>query len=211
MKFLMIISFIFLLACKEDKKTHSNTLTVDLEYEMRSRNSLIKSMRKTKDWDNRIQEYKRKLKEDIKSRNLNHNIDSLKFVFLKYLDRGAKCDKENKTVMLGANFKESSFIHEIGHCLNTLNYSHYFSYTEDNKKYIMSYSFDDRLLKINRKKILDIFFNKDLHRQLDSSEGDISHKRMILERDFDIRTKDMNEVELSKTYNHKIGLDKFNK
>jgi hypothetical protein len=205
----LLIIILFLISCqqKEEFNKNSTHLTIDLELEQYKRPSPQEKQAKKERWKKRVNAYKNKLKEDIKSRGLSHNIDSLNFEVLKYLDQGARCDKEKKTILLGLDFKESSFIHEIGHCLDSLNYSHFFSYNQNNKEYIMSYSFDQNLLKNNRKKVLDLFFNKSIHDKLNTKKGDMSHKRMILERDFNIRTKNLSNNELTKLYNFKNRID----
>ena len=207
MKFILLI-FIFISCSKEQAKLNNNNLlTIDFEIENYTRLSLKERKAKKEKWKQRIEIYKKRLEEDIKSRNLTHNLNSLKFEVLKHIDQGAKCDYEKQTIKLGIDFTESNFIHEIGHCLNTLNYSHYFSYDKDNTEYIMSYAFNDKYLKSNRKRIMDIFFNTKSHHKLDSKLGHISHKRMILERDFHIKTKELSFNEINKLYYNKIGLE----
>ena len=209
MKYLLTILIIALtLSCKQEvSNSHSTRLTVELEkMEISPRESLFPSEKKLEEWGSRILKYRVHLQKEIKTRGLSHNLNKLTFDLFKYMDNAAKCDHENQIIYLGINFTEAQFIHEIGHCLKSLNYAHYFSYEENNSHYIMSYTFDNTLLEKNRKQVLDLFFNTNLHHKLDSKEGMLSHKRMILEKDFNLRTKNLSPKSLSNLYSKKLNL-----
>lgn len=80
---ILILLLIFTSCIKEnDNKTnHSQKLTIDLY-----RNPSAKELKK-KQWLKRFNKNKETLQEEIKLRSLNHNIDSLKFVIMKHLDK----------------------------------------------------------------------------------------------------------------------------
>jgi len=205
MKLFLILSLILtaILSCskKIDNKfhEHNNHYSFDVEFDrIKERKKILKYKQIAQE---RIQRLKKEFVQEAKNRGLYLKLDDLNFKIIRFQEKGGTCSFFGKDINLGYNFDESTFYHEVAHCLEELHYSHiYYGDKKKDSLYIMSYDFKEEYLNTKRKEVLDIFFDKNKHPKQNSKEGMAHHYRMILVRDFGVNVKGLSYDELQSLY-----------
>lgn len=169
-------------------------------FENSLRKEILEAESKRVEWENRVNKLKKEFNYYANKYNIKVNLDGYEFKMIKIKGIPSRQDFFNSNIIyLPIDFNEYDFYHELGH--SVMNYSHVYFDDKDNSDFIMSYFFNKKLWNKNKDKYIKLFLKKSLHHDIDSVQGLISHKRMILLKYYKISTLGWPDTEINDEYN----------